>query len=108
MNWKHDKEKLTLFTETLNGIHSKIKFTAESSQNSIKFLDIKVSLIGSTLKQIYMSSLEMATNTLILSRVTFPIVRKTFRIVKHDSSTEFVLKIILLVFIVIILKNSEF
>ena len=41
-----------------------------------------------------MSSLQIVTNTFILPRVTFTIVRKAFHTVKHYALTEFVLRII--------------
>ena len=47
---EHGEKKLRNFVETLNKIHPTIKFTAEWSQKSINFLDIKVSLIDGQLE----------------------------------------------------------
>ena len=41
------------------------------------------------MKQIYISRLQIATNTSILPYITFTIVRKAFRIVKHYALTKF-------------------
>ena len=57
------------------------------------------------LKQIYMSSLQIFTNSFILPRVTIIIVRKAFRTVKHYPLTKFVLRIIFLTFIVVVSKK---
>ena len=43
--WEHVEQKLRNFVETLNKFHPTIKFIAEWSQKSIKFLDVTVSLI---------------------------------------------------------------
>ena len=43
--WEHIEEKLRNFVETLNEIRPTLKFTAESSQKSINFLDVPVSLV---------------------------------------------------------------
>ena len=43
--WEHGEEKLRNFVETLNEIHSTVKFTAEWSQKLMKFLDVTGSLI---------------------------------------------------------------
>ena len=100
--WEHGEEKLRNFLETLNEFHPTIKFTAEWSQKSINFLDVTVSLIFGQIETYLYRSLQIATNTFILPRVTLTIVRKAFRIVKHYALTEFVLRIIFLTFIVII------
>ena len=42
--WKHGKEKLKIFLNSLNEFDPCIKFTYESDKESIEFLDIKVSL----------------------------------------------------------------
>ena len=42
--WKHGKEKLKIFLNSLNEFDPCIKFTYESDKESIAFLDIKVSL----------------------------------------------------------------
>ena len=98
--WDYGEEKLRNFVETLNELHQTIKFTAEWSQKSINFLDVTVSLIFSQIETYLYRSLQIATNTFILPRVTLTIVRKAFRIVKHYALTEFVLRIIFLTFIV--------
>ena len=42
--WQHGQEKLCLFLEHLNGLHSNIQFTMEQERNgSISFLDVEVS-----------------------------------------------------------------
>ena len=42
--WTHGEEQLKLFLKDLNEFHPNLKFTYETSQNSVKFLDINVSL----------------------------------------------------------------
>ena len=42
--WTHGKEQLNLFLKDLNEFHPNLKFTYETSQNSVDFLDLNVSL----------------------------------------------------------------
>ena len=44
MVWTHGEEKLQEFLNDLNSFHDTIKFTAESSRETVNFLDVKVSL----------------------------------------------------------------
>ena len=44
MVWTHGEEKLKEFLNDLNSFHDTIKFTAESSRETVNFLDVKVSL----------------------------------------------------------------
>ena len=44
MIWTHGEEKLKEFLAELNSFHDTIKFTAESSKDTVNFLDVKVSL----------------------------------------------------------------
>ena len=66
--WEHGEEKLKEFIEHLNEKHQTIKFTAEWSQTSIKFLDVTVSLIGG--------------NISTLPHVTYIIAKTEFHTVK--------------------------
>ena len=43
---KQGKEQLNLFLEDLNAFHPNLKFTYETSLNTVDFLDLKVSLKG--------------------------------------------------------------
>ena len=45
--WAHDEQELQTFLRTLNEFHTDIKFTYESSKESITFLDLKVSVKNS-------------------------------------------------------------
>ena len=47
--WEHGEENLNLFLDHLNKAHPTIKFTAEYSNSSINFLDVKVSRKGDKL-----------------------------------------------------------
>ena len=47
--WEHGEEKLKLFLDHLNQAESSIKFTANYSQDSVEFLDVKVIRHGDTL-----------------------------------------------------------
>ena len=47
--WNHGQEKLDSFLEELNGFNPYLKFTYESSKESIPFLDLSVSLSNGTL-----------------------------------------------------------
>ena len=42
--WTHSEDKLKTFLENLNQFHPNIKFTHESSRESIPFLDLRVKL----------------------------------------------------------------
>ena len=44
--WTHDEEQLNLFLKDLNEFHPNFKFTYETSQNRVNFLDLNVSLKG--------------------------------------------------------------
>ena len=44
--WAHDEEQLNLFLKDLNEFHPNFKFTYETSQNRVNFLDLNVSLKG--------------------------------------------------------------
>ena len=43
MIWQHSREELYSFLDALNSFHETIKFTADISETSIHFLDVKVS-----------------------------------------------------------------
>ena len=47
--WTHGKEQLNLFLKDLNEFHPNSKFTYETSQNSVDFLNLNVSLKGGTI-----------------------------------------------------------
>ena len=42
--WTHGEEQLNLFLKYLNEFHPNLKFTYQTSQNSVDFLDLRVSL----------------------------------------------------------------
>ena len=42
--WTHGQAKLKVFLEDLNKFHSILKFTSNSSQENVAFLDLKVKL----------------------------------------------------------------
>ena len=42
--WTHGKEKLKIFLEDLNKFHPNLKFTSDSSEENVAFLDLKVKL----------------------------------------------------------------
>ena len=42
--WTHGEKHLNLFVKDLNEFHPNLKFTYETTQNSVKFLDLNVSL----------------------------------------------------------------
>ena len=42
--WTHGEEHLNLFLKDLNEFHPNLKFAYETSQNSVDFLDLNVSL----------------------------------------------------------------
>ena len=42
--WTHDEKHLDLFVKDLNEFHPNLKFTYETTQNSLNFLDLNVSL----------------------------------------------------------------
>ena len=42
--WTHGEEQLDLFLKDLNEFHPNLKFTYQTSQNSVDFLDLHVSL----------------------------------------------------------------
>ena len=42
--WRHGEEQLNLFLKGLNEFHPNLKSTYETSQNTVDFLDLKVSL----------------------------------------------------------------
>ena len=42
--WTRGEEQFNLFLKVINEFHSNLKFTYETSQNSVNFLDLNVSL----------------------------------------------------------------
>ena len=42
--WTHGQEKLKVFFEDLNKFHPNLKFTSDSSEENVAFLDLKVKL----------------------------------------------------------------
>ena len=42
--WTHGQEKLKVFLEDLNKFHPNLKFTSDSSEENVAFLDLKVKL----------------------------------------------------------------
>ena len=44
--WTHSKEQLNLFLKDLNKFYPNLKFTYETSQNRVDFLDLNVGLKG--------------------------------------------------------------
>ena len=42
--WTHGPEKLQVFLEDLNKFHPNLKFTSDSSEENVAFLDLKVNL----------------------------------------------------------------
>ena len=44
--WTHGEEQHNLILKDLNEFHPKLKFTYQTSQNSVDFLDLNVSLKG--------------------------------------------------------------
>ena len=42
--WTHGEEQLNLFLKDLNEFHPNLKFTNETSQNNVDFLDLKGTL----------------------------------------------------------------
>ena len=99
--WEHGEEKLSNFVESLNEIHPTIKFSAEWSQKSINFLDVKVSLIDGQIETYLYVKPTDSHQYFILPHVTLTIARKAFCIVKHYALAEFTLIIVFLTFIVI-------
>ena len=68
--WTHGKEKLNLFLKDLNEFYPNLKFTYETSQNNIYFLDLNVSLEVQSCKSYnnkYMIALTQITNTEIFA-----------------------------------------
>ena len=58
--WAHDEQELQTFLRTLNEFHTDIKFTYESSKESITFLDLKVSVKNSKIiTDLYVKSTDL-------------------------------------------------
>ena len=50
MIWPHGEEKLVQFLRELNSFHETIKFTSETSRETVNFLDVQVSIHGGKMK----------------------------------------------------------
>ena len=61
MIWTHGQNELNKFIEYLKGIHPKIKFTSETSESSVNFLDTTVKIDSDS--TIYTTLYEKPTDT---------------------------------------------
>ena len=72
--WANSQEKLKVFLEDLNKFHPNLKFTSDSSEENVAFLDLKVKLkqgktethlhVNSTNRHQYFHILPYSWNTL--------------------------------------------
>ena len=67
--WTHGKEHLETFLQELNNFNPDLKFTYESNEKEIPFLDLKVKLKRVKLVQISILNLQTDTNIYILHHI---------------------------------------
>ena len=67
--WTHGEEQLDLFLKDLNEFHPNLKFTYQTSQNTVDFLDLHVNLKDGAVSLTYILNLQMITNSYIINHV---------------------------------------
>ena len=67
--WTHGKGHLETFLQELNNVNPDLKFTYESNEKEIPFLDLKVKLKRVKLVQISILNLQTDTNIYILHHI---------------------------------------